>query len=144
MNDDGTMARMPDLVKFAERHGLHILTIEDLVHYRLERDRLVRKVDTLAFRPAGLHATWNAHVYEAIESRQFLALTLGELSSERATLVRMHTGSVFADLFAPPHSPAGREPVGGGAHLNEAMHKIEAEREGVVAQHSAAPGGPGA
>ena len=132
MNDDGTMARKPELLKFEERHGLHILTIEDLEHYRLQRDRLVHKVESLAFRPAGKHAMWNAHVYEAIESRQFLALTLGELSPERPTLVRMHTGGVFAVLFAPPHSPLGREPVGGGAHLSEAMQKIEAEREGVV------------
>jgi 3,4-dihydroxy 2-butanone 4-phosphate synthase/GTP cyclohydrolase II len=72
-------------------------------------------------------------VYEAIESRQFLALTLGELEAESPTLVRMHPGAVFADLFAPPHAPAAGEPtVGGGVHLFEAMHRIEAEGRGVV------------
>lgn len=132
MNDDGTMARMPDLERFARRHGLHILTIEDLIHFRLLRDRLVRRVESVPFQPAGFARTWQAHVYEAIESRQFLALTLGHLEPEYPTLVRMHPGAVFADLFAPPHAPAGQEPVGGGVHLFEAMHKIEAEGRGVV------------
>jgi 3,4-dihydroxy 2-butanone 4-phosphate synthase/GTP cyclohydrolase II len=132
MNEDGTMARLPDLQAFARQHGLHILTIEDLIHFRLQRDRLVRRIESAPFRPAGFTKTWQAHVYEAIESRQFLALALGDLDAQHPTLVRMHPGAVFADLFAPPHTPTGREPVGGGTHLFEAMHKIEAEGRGVV------------
>ncbi len=132
MNDDGSMARMPDLEVFAKRHGLHILTIEDLVHFRLQRDRLVRRIETVPFRPAGFQKTWQAHVYEGIESRQFLALALGEMRADEPTLVRMHPGAMFADLFAPPHAPPGREPIGGGVHLFEAMHKIEEAGRGVV------------
>ncbi len=132
MNPDGTMARLPDLEVFAQKHGLHILTIEDLVHFRLQRDRLVRRIETVPFRPAGFEKTWQAHVYEGIESRQFLALSLGEMRADEPTLVRMHPGAMFADLFAPPHSPAGREPIGGGVHLYEAMHKIEQAGSGVV------------
>jgi 3,4-dihydroxy 2-butanone 4-phosphate synthase/GTP cyclohydrolase II len=132
MNDDGSMARLPDLETFAAKHGLHILTIEDLVHFRLQRDRLVRRIESAPFRPAGFTKTWHAHVYEGIESRQFLALSLGDLRGDEPTLVRMHPGAMFADLFAPPHTPAGREPVGGGVHLYEAMHKIEHEGRGVV------------
>lgn len=132
MNDDGTMARLPDLQRFAARHGLHILTIEDLIHYRIQRERLVRKIEEMVIRPAGFTKNWHAHVYEAIESRQFLALTLGEIEPEHPMLVRMHPGAVFADLFAPPHSPPDREITGGGAYLFEAMHKIESEGRGVV------------
>src|SRR5690606_2161409 len=58
MNDDGTMARLPDLMKFASRHELQILTIEDLVHYRLLRDRLVRRIESAPLQPAGLTQTW--------------------------------------------------------------------------------------
>ncbi len=131
MNDDGSMARLPDLERFAERHKLHILTIEDLIHFRLQHERLVKRIATYAFRPAGFAATWNAHVYEAIESKQYVALTLGQPDADRPTLVRMHRGSLFADLFAPEGGPLPGG-ISGGVHLNESMRRIEADGSGVV------------
>jgi 3,4-dihydroxy 2-butanone 4-phosphate synthase/GTP cyclohydrolase II len=134
MNDDGSMARMPDLERFSAEHDIPLVTIEDLIHYRLRTDRLVRRVSTASFVPAGRAGPWTAHVYEATLSphRQFLALVRGELTGEGATLVRMHPGSVFADLFGPPFTLDGRPSVGGASYLREAMDRIEADGSGVV------------
>ena len=82
MNDDGTMARMPDLVAFAQRHGLKIGTIEDLIGYRLRHDRIVKEVAKTAVD--SVHGgTFDLHVYEtAAEPVEHLALVKGDL--ERA------------------------------------------------------------
>ena len=134
MNDDGTMARMPDLQRFSEEHDLPLVTIEDLIHDRLKSDRLLRRVASVPFEPTGFSATWQAHVYEAsVESgRQFLALVLGTPDPERPTLVRMHPGAMFADLFAPARGQDGTPTVGGGTFLFEAMRRMEREGCGVV------------
>lgn len=132
MNDDGTMARLPDLMIFAQIHNLKILSIEDLIQYRLQRERLVRRLESAPLQPAGFAREWTAHVYEALESRQFLALTLGDYVSQEPVLVRMHPGSMLADLFAPPHGGGERAFVGGGAVLFEAMHRMEQDGRGVV------------
>jgi 3,4-dihydroxy 2-butanone 4-phosphate synthase/GTP cyclohydrolase II len=101
MNDDGTMARMPELRVFAQEHGLHILSIADLINYRLQTERLVRKVSdgTVVLPPGGL--TWRARVYEtagAHGNNQMLALTLGEIDAS-PVLVRVQVGSVIGDVF---------------------------------------------
>ncbi len=126
MNDDGTMARMPDLERFAEKHNLIILTIADLIQYRLQTERLVRKV---AERPLRLDVTgteWTASVYEIIgESRQFFALSKGNVGRPGPVLCRVHTGSLVGDLFSST-------PFDGGSNLREAIHMIEKEGRGVV------------
>ncbi len=134
MNDDGTMARLPDLMAFSATHDIPIVTIEDMIQDRLRTTRLMRRVASSTFRPTGFSAGWIAHVYEAtIESkRQFLALSVGELRPDVPTLVRMHPGGMFADLFAPSHTHDGRPAVGGGQYLFEAMHRMEREGAGVV------------
>jgi 3,4-dihydroxy 2-butanone 4-phosphate synthase/GTP cyclohydrolase II len=99
MNDDGTMARMPDLVAFAQRHGLKIGTIEDLIGYRLQHDRIVtrvasRSVDTAHGGPFELH------VYETkTEPVEHLALVKGDLSAPGPVLVRVHAVNALADLL---------------------------------------------
>jgi 3,4-dihydroxy 2-butanone 4-phosphate synthase/GTP cyclohydrolase II len=123
MNDDGTMARMPDLEVFAAQHGLRILSIADLVQYRLEHEQLIEKrLEGDLALPHG--TTWRAHLFNAVPSgREFLALTLGELD-ESPTLVRMHTGSVLGDVLEvgePSRLP-----------MRTAMRRIEAEGKGVV------------
>jgi 3,4-dihydroxy 2-butanone 4-phosphate synthase/GTP cyclohydrolase II len=134
MNDDGTMARMPELVAFSREHDVPLVTIEDLIQYRLRTDRLVKQVSAVEFTPRGMTKPWKAAVFEAsVEAgRQFLALVHGEPTAETPTLVRMHPGAVFADLFAPARSADGRPIVGGGAYLAEAMHRMEREGAGVV------------
>jgi 3,4-dihydroxy 2-butanone 4-phosphate synthase/GTP cyclohydrolase II len=126
MNDDGTMARMPDLERFAARHGLMILTVADLIQYRLQTERLVRKV---VERPMRLDLTgteWGGSVYEIIgEPRQFFALSKGVVATAEPVLCRVHSGSLVGDLFSST-------PVDGGSNLREAILAIEKAGAGVV------------
>jgi len=96
MNEDGTMARMPDLVGFADKHGLRILSIADLIQFRLQHEKLVERLSSATLELFS-GTEWTAHTYGAGD-RQFLALTLGEMN-EQPTVVRMHTGSVLGDVF---------------------------------------------
>jgi 3,4-dihydroxy 2-butanone 4-phosphate synthase / GTP cyclohydrolase II len=126
MNEDGTMARMPDLERFAARHGLRILTIEDLIQYRLFTERLMRRTQEATITLDQTGTEWRAIVYETtIDDRQFLALVKGNLSGSEPPLCRVHTGSTLADLFAAT-------PRDGGRHLSEAIAQIEAAGRGAL------------
>ncbi len=125
MNDDGTMARMPELVAFGARHGLRILSIADLIQYRLEHENLVveRAGGPIVF-PSG--ARWTLKVFAAGE-REYLACILGDVSPSSGPtppLVRMHTGSVIGDVLGVR--------VGRRGLLDDAIARIEAEGRGVV------------
>ena len=81
MNDDGTMARMPDLVAFAQRHGLKIGTIEDMIAYRLKHDRIVKRDRADRRSTASMAARFDLHVYETtVEPVEHLALVKGDLT----------------------------------------------------------------
>jgi 3,4-dihydroxy 2-butanone 4-phosphate synthase/GTP cyclohydrolase II len=126
MNEDGTMARMPDLERFAARHGLRILTIEDLIQYRLFTERLMRRTQEATITLDQTGTEWRAIVYETtIDDRQFLALVKGNLAGPEPPLCRVHTGSTLADLFAAT-------PRDGGRHLKEAIAQIEAAGRGAL------------
>jgi 3,4-dihydroxy 2-butanone 4-phosphate synthase/GTP cyclohydrolase II len=126
INDDGTMARMPDLEEFARRHGLRILTIADLISYRLQTEQLVTRLSVGDIVLDRTSTPWQAIVFEAVlEKRQFLALVKGPLDPSRATLCRMHAGSTLADVFT---STSGD----GAKHLDEAIDAIEQEGSGVI------------
>ena len=126
MKDDGTMARMPDLEVFAERHGLRILSIADLISYRLQSERLVECVDQADIVLDRTQSVWCVRVYKAIlEGSQFLALVKGNLDGSQSALCRMHTGSMLADIFSSTNNEGGR-------NLKEAIDAIEREGSGVV------------
>ena len=126
MNEDGTMAHMPDLEAFGKKHSLRIVTIADLIQYRLQTERLVRRVSERSLVMDATSSDWHAHVYEsATDGRQLIALVKGTISSDDAVLCRMHAGSTVADVF----SSTRRE---GGSHLREAMMAIEKEGRGIV------------
>lgn len=126
MNDDGTMARMPDLEAFAETHDLQVLTIADLIRYRLQNERLVERVAEEDIQLDRTQTNWKTIVYEAtIESRQLLALVKGDISGPGSVLCRMHSGSTLADTFSSTASEGGR-------NLLEAIDAIEHEGRGVV------------
>jgi 3,4-dihydroxy 2-butanone 4-phosphate synthase/GTP cyclohydrolase II len=126
MNDDGTMARMPDLERFAKKHNLLILTIADLIQYRLQTERLVRRVAERSMRLDATGTEWTGFVYEILgEHREFFALTKGNVSTDEPLLCRVHSGSLLADLFSST-------PFDGGSNLREAIHAIEKEGAGVV------------
>jgi len=125
MNDDGTMARRADLERFAARHDLFIVAVADLIQYRMQTERLVRRV---AEQPVSLDVTgseWKAIVYEVTtETRQFLALVKGDLSGPEPVLARVHGGSVISDIFSSTESE-------GGKNLREALTAIERAGRGV-------------
>jgi 3,4-dihydroxy 2-butanone 4-phosphate synthase / GTP cyclohydrolase II len=130
MNDDGTMARMPDLVGFAQRHGLKIGTIEDLIAFRLRNDRIVEGVVTREVE--SVHGgKFDLHVYQtAIDASEHLALVKGDLSKPGPVLVRVHAVNALADLLGI------RVEIGptseGGSLIEKSMRMIEAEGRGVV------------
>jgi 3,4-dihydroxy 2-butanone 4-phosphate synthase / GTP cyclohydrolase II len=126
MNDDGTMARMPDLARFAEQHALRVVTIADLIAYRLKTERLVRRLCETDIVLAQTHSAWHAVVYQGtVEQRQALALIKGSTSRSEPLLCRMHRGSVLADAFGVPHEGAGRS-------LRTAIQAIERAGAGVI------------
>jgi len=126
MKEDGSMARMPDLEVFAKKHGLRIVTIADLIQYRLQTERLVTRVAHSTIELDETGNRWTVTAYESsTDRRQFVALTLGTLSPSEPTLCRMHTGSLIGDVFAST-------PRDGGRNLREAIRLIEAEKSGVI------------
>ena len=126
MNDDGTMARMPDLVPFAQRHGLKIGTIEDLIAYRLKNDRIVDRTATT--RVDSVHGgAFELYTYVTkVDPVEHLALVKGDLSTPGPVLVRVHAVSVAADLLG----------IGSGAErmslVQKAMEMISDEGRGVI------------
>src|SRR3982750_2769372 len=99
MREDGTMARLEDLMDFARAHGLKIGTIRDLIAYRLKKDHLVEKVSTATFKAAS-GAEWQAQVFrDRASGEEQLALVHGALDTDRPVLVRMHSLDLFADVL---------------------------------------------
>ena len=124
MNDDGTMARLPDLVKFAQLHGLKVGTIADLIAYRRRNDHIVqRAVDTTFQSRNG--GDWKMMVYvNTIEYAEHIALVKGDVATPEPVLVRMHAINILNDMLADAHH--ARDPLG------EAMRIITREGRGVV------------
>jgi 3,4-dihydroxy 2-butanone 4-phosphate synthase/GTP cyclohydrolase II len=128
MRDDGEMARMPDLERFAAEHDLPILSIADLIEYRLSQELLVRRAHHETIRPtlSGLACELEAYVYETdVEETEYLALVLGAPQVDEPTLVRVQSASVLRDVFGvagDPSSPPATVP----------LRMIEAEGRGVL------------
>jgi 3,4-dihydroxy 2-butanone 4-phosphate synthase/GTP cyclohydrolase II len=126
MSEDGTMARMPELECYSEKHRLCLLSIADLIQYRLQTEQLVRCVGRKRIRLDTTGTLWDAAVYEvAVESRQAIALVKGDVGGSEPVLCRVHSGSLIADLFSSTLTE-------GGANLREAVRRIESEGRGVV------------
>jgi 3,4-dihydroxy 2-butanone 4-phosphate synthase/GTP cyclohydrolase II len=99
MNDDGTMARMPDLVAFAQRHGLKVGTIEDLIAYRLKNDRIVKRTMTSRVDSA-FGGEFDMQVYETtVEPFEHVVMVRGDLSAPGPVLVRVHAVNMPADML---------------------------------------------
>ncbi len=100
LNEDGTMARMPDLVRFASEHGLKISTVADLIQYRLQNETFVRRVAS-ARMPTRFGGEFTAHVYTtAVEDGEHVALVKGIIDPEQPVLVRAHAEYLPGDVFA--------------------------------------------
>jgi 3,4-dihydroxy 2-butanone 4-phosphate synthase/GTP cyclohydrolase II len=133
MRDDGSMARLDDLMDFARDHGLKIGTIRDLIAYRLKKEHLVERTASTLFR-ASSGAEWEAQVFrDKASGEEQLALVHGTLDTDQPVLVRMHSLDLFADVLGEQGPRSGV--------LQGAMRTIEREGSGVVvALHAAAAG----
>ena len=122
MNEDGTMARMPDLVAFAQHHGLKLGTIADLIAHRRRTERLVRRVtEGQIEHPVG--GDWRLVVFtNTLEYGEHLALVKGDVAAAGPVLVRMHAANLLHDIVAGA----------GTADLHDAMRMIESAGRGVV------------
>ena len=122
MNDDGTMARLPDLISFAQKHGLKIGTISDLIAYRRRHDNLVNEKAVKAVQ--SVHGgDWLMRVYaDETQGAEHVVLTKGDLTGEEPVLVRVHSLNPLEDVLG----------IGGGGDLPAAMRLIAAEGRGVV------------
>ena len=125
MNDDGTMARRDDLIAFAQRHGLKIATIADLIAYRRRHDRIVERALETAFDSRyGGHFNMAIYVNTAAYA-EHVALWKGDVAADEPVLVRMHALNVLDDVL-------GDRGSGKGGELQEALRIIGEEGRGVV------------
>ena len=123
--DDGSMARLPDLEMFAAEHGLKVVTIADLIQYRLRNDSLVYKVAS-ARLPTRFGGDFQAVVYNThVDPSEHLALIKGEISANEDTLVRVHSKYIPGDVF-------GFELLNTGAVIQRSMQMIAQEGKGVI------------
>ncbi len=125
MNEDGTMARMPDLQRFAQKHGLKIVTIADLIKYRLTKESLVRRIAT-AHLPTKYGGIFTAIAYENdVDPFHHIALVKGEIGPEDTVLVRVHSQCLTGDVFGSRRCDCEEQ-------LHNAMAMVEKEGKGVI------------
>lgn len=124
MNEDGTMARVPDLLPFSEKHGIPIVSVADLIRYRMRTERLVQRV-------AAPHLPTRFGDFQIVAFRsdvtqeEHIALVKGELSEDRPSLVRVHSSCLTGDVFGSARCDCG-------AQLQLALEMIEREGRGVL------------
>lgn len=124
MNEDGTMARLPDLVEFAKEHDLKVATIRDLIAYRLKNDLLVERVTENSFVRQSGH-TWKLANYRSTaDGRETFALSIGDIDQDTPVLVRMHSFNAYEDILGMDHPRTGQ--------LQRSLSEIEKEGSGVV------------
>jgi 3,4-dihydroxy 2-butanone 4-phosphate synthase/GTP cyclohydrolase II len=124
MNEDGTMARVPELTKFARRHKLLMVTVADLIQYRLRTEGLVHRVASAALPTR--HGDFRVIAYESVIDREtHVALVKGEIGDGQNVVVRVHSRCLTGDVF---HS----ERCDCGLQLDAAMTRIAAEGRGVL------------
>ena len=124
MNDDGTMARLPDLEKFSAKHGVKVVTVADLVAYRLRHERLVT-LEAKTKLPTEM-AVFELHAYRAeVDGSEYLAMTLGDISSDEPVLVRVHSQCLTGDTLGSLRCDCGEQ-------LKESLRLIVAAGKGVL------------
>ncbi len=124
MKEDGTMARLPELMEFAKKHNLKIITIADLVQYRLKKEKLVEKVAE-AFLPTKF-GTFKIHAYRnKLDGMEHVALTMGEIKPDEPVLVRVHSECLTGDVFGSLRCDCQSQ-------LHKAMEMIAKEGKGVL------------
>ncbi|HSY19351.1 MAG TPA: bifunctional 3,4-dihydroxy-2-butanone-4-phosphate synthase/GTP cyclohydrolase II [Candidatus Acidoferrales bacterium] len=124
MNDDGTMARLPALIKFARKHKLKLCTIADLIEYRRTREKLVEKVETIKM-PTD-YGDFDLHLYRSkIDGQHHLALVRGDITKKDKVLVRVHSECLTGDVFGSRRCDCGPQ-------LHSAMRQVAESGNGVI------------
>ena len=124
MNDDGTMARVPELAKFARKHGLLMITIADLIRYRMRTESLVKRIATAELPTE--EGPFALHAYESgIDGQSHVALVRGEIGDGQRVMVRVHSKCLTGDVFHSLRCDCGPQ-------LHAAMKQIAAEGRGVL------------
>ncbi len=124
MNDDGTMARVPDLVKVAQEHGVLMITVADLISYRLRHETLVSKVASPKLPT--VYGDFRIHAYRSDETGdENVALVMGEIHPEEPTLVRVHSQCLTGDIFGSCRCDCGPQ-------LEQALNRIAEEGKGIL------------
>jgi 3,4-dihydroxy 2-butanone 4-phosphate synthase/GTP cyclohydrolase II len=124
MNEDGTMARVPDLIPYCERHGLRMVTVADLIEYRRQHEKLVERVVSVRLPTA--HGLFNAVAYEEVlTGKHHVALVKGDVDGEENVLVRVHSECLTGDVFHSQRCDCGEQ-------LDRALERIEEEGKGVL------------
>ena len=124
MNDDGSMARLPQLLKFARRHGLKICTIADLIHYRRTREKLVERVEAVKL-PTD-YGEFDLYLYRSqLDGQHHLALVHGEVAGKPGVLVRVHSECLTGDVFGSRRCDCGPQ-------LHQALRQVAEAGRGVI------------
>jgi 3,4-dihydroxy 2-butanone 4-phosphate synthase/GTP cyclohydrolase II len=124
LHEDGTMARLPELLKFKDKFGLKICTIRDLIGYRRMREKLVAKEQEVAMPT--LHGEFKLHLYRSlVDAQHHAALTMGEVRGKDGVLVRVHSECLTGDVFGSLRCDCGQQ-------LHDALKRIAEEGEGVL------------
>jgi 3,4-dihydroxy 2-butanone 4-phosphate synthase/GTP cyclohydrolase II len=124
LKDDGSMARLPDLVKFARKHRLKLATIEALIKHRREREKLVQRVEVVKM-PTD-YGDFDLHLYRStLDGQHHLALVKGDVAGKPNVLVRVHSECLTGDVF-------GSRRCDCGAQLHQAMRQVAQEGRGVI------------
>ena len=124
MNDDGTMARLPALIKFAKKHKLKLCTIADLIEFRRTREKLVEQIEVIKM-PTD-YGDFDLHLYRSkVDGQHHLALVRGEISGQPGVLVRVHSECLTGDVFGSRRCDCGPQ-------LHQAMKQVAAAGRGVI------------
>ena len=124
MSEDGSMARLPELMDFAHRHGLKICTIEELIKYRRTREKLVERLEVV--RMPTDYGNFDLHLYRSkVDGQHHLALVQGEVAGKKNVLVRVHSECLTGDVFGSKRCDCGPQ-------LHQAMRQVAEEKQGVV------------
>jgi len=124
MNDSGTMARLPQLKRFAKKHKLKICSIEELIKYRRNREKLIEKVEMINLPTA--HGDFKLHLYRStIDDQHHIALVYGDVDQEDSVIVRVHSECLTGDVFGSLRCDCGPQ-------LGDAMQQIADAGAGVI------------
>jgi 3,4-dihydroxy 2-butanone 4-phosphate synthase / GTP cyclohydrolase II len=124
MNEDGTMARVPDLVPYCEEHGLRLITVADLIEYRRRHEKLVERTTSVRL-PTGYGDFTAVAFRERLTGKHHLALVKGEVDGQHDVLVRVHSECLTGDVFHSLRCDCGEQ-------LDQALQQIAAEDRGVL------------